>query len=173
MMCDGLCKTAVLSLKMKITKSSRHSKIVGNFGEHLVLNWLSRSGFEASIIDHTGADIVAYHKILKRRLVISVKSRTRTEGTESDSVYLLRKTEDRQKLLDACEAFNAEAWLAIYVECGQAADLFLTSLENYDKKYHKIATTKSWMMTVAALGKYKDDPEIKHIHIEFTPITWW
>jgi Holliday junction resolvase len=160
---------------MEIIKSSRHSKIVGDFGERLVLNWLSRSGFEASILDHTGADIVAYNKVLNRRLAISVKSRTRTKGTESDSLFLFRKAKDREKLQADCEAFNAEAWLAIYIECELAADLFFTSLENYDQKYrvNKAAGTQAWSMNAIALGKYKDDPEIKHIHVEFEPTNWW
>ena len=27
-----------------ISKSTRHQKIIGEFGEHLICNWLSRSG---------------------------------------------------------------------------------------------------------------------------------
>lgn len=30
---------------MKITKSTRHAKITGDFGETLVLYWLSKYGF--------------------------------------------------------------------------------------------------------------------------------
>lgn len=42
-----------------IYKSTRHQKIFGDFGEHIVCNWLSRSGFEETIADHTGIDIIA------------------------------------------------------------------------------------------------------------------
>ncbi len=45
---------------MEIDKSTRHQKIIGEFGEHLICNWLSRSGFEVTIVDHTGIDIIAY-----------------------------------------------------------------------------------------------------------------
>ena len=47
---------------MDIDKSSRHKKIVGDLGEQLVCNWLSRSGWEVVLVDHTGIDIVAYHR---------------------------------------------------------------------------------------------------------------
>lgn len=60
-----------------IDRSSRHSKIIGNFGENLLCNFLSRSGFEETIIDHTDLNIIAYHKKKRRRLGITVKSRTR------------------------------------------------------------------------------------------------
>jgi len=46
---------------MSIEKSTRHQKIIGAFGEHFLCNWLSRSGFEVSIVDHTGIDLIAYN----------------------------------------------------------------------------------------------------------------
>lgn len=46
---------------MDIIKSTRHQKIIGNFGENIICNWLSRSGFEVTVVDHTGIDIVAYN----------------------------------------------------------------------------------------------------------------
>jgi hypothetical protein len=95
-----------------IAKSSRHQKIIGNFGESLICNWLSRSGFEVVIIDHTGIDLVAYNAILDKRLGITVKSRTRNPGLENPSVNLLncrKNKDDRKKLIDACKAFGCEA----------------------------------------------------------------
>ena len=40
-------------------KSSRHSKIAGDFGEMIVLYYLSRYGFECARIDLTGIDLLA------------------------------------------------------------------------------------------------------------------
>jgi len=51
---------------MEIIKSSRHQKIIGNFGEQLICNMLSRTGFEVTIVDHTGIDIIAYNPKTKR-----------------------------------------------------------------------------------------------------------
>ncbi len=57
-----------------IKKSTRHQHIIGKYGEYLVCNWLSRSGFEVAIVDHTGIDIIAYNPKSQQRLGISVKS---------------------------------------------------------------------------------------------------
>jgi len=34
---------------------------------------------------------------------------------------------------EACESFSCAPWIAVYVECDTYAELFLTSLNNYDK----------------------------------------
>ncbi len=159
-----------------IDKSSRHTRIVGHFGEYLVCNWLSRSGFEVSIVDHTGMDVIAYHPRAHKRLGITVKSRTRTKGTETGSVYLFReRKDDRQKLLDACEAFNCEPWVAVYAECDTCADLFLTSLANYESKYRpgKPHAVDGWRMTERFIREYASDREVKHIRLDFKAENWW
>jgi len=159
-----------------IDKSSRHTRIVGHFGEYLVCNWLSRSGFEVAIIDHTGMDVIAYHPRHQKRLGITVKSRTRREGTEAGSVYLFREGKaDRQKLLAACAAFNCEPWVGVYAECDGRADLFLTSLANYDAKYGSRGTraVDGWRMTEKFTSLYARDPEVKHLHIDFRAENWW
>ena len=112
---------------MKIIKSSRHQKIIGNYGENIICNWLSRSGFEVVIVDHTGIDIIAYNLTTKKRIGISVKSRTRNSGTENDEVNILiynKGKDDRKKLLDACKAFACEPWIAIYVETEKSANIY-------------------------------------------------
>ena len=79
-----------------------------------------------TIVDHTGIDIIAYHHITKKRLGITVKSRTRESGTEQSSVNIFKRKEgrnDRQKLLDACEAFNCEPWIGIYVKISEFEDV--------------------------------------------------
>ena len=73
---------------MEIIKSSRHQKIIGDFGENLICNWLSRSGFEVTLVDHTGIDIIAYNPSTNQRFGITVRSRTRTAGKEENSVNI-------------------------------------------------------------------------------------
>ena len=160
---------------MEIIKSSRHQKIIGNFGENLICNWLSRSGFEVMIVDHTGIDIIAYNPFINQRLGITVKSRTRNIGKEGTgvNVFLSRK-EDRRKLLDACKAFACEPWIAIYVETADFADVYLTSLENYDNKYcgQEGRAIDSWKMREKAKQRYAEDPSVKHIRIKFYATNW-
>jgi len=162
---------------MKINKSSRHQKIIGNFGEHLICNMLSRTGFEVIIVDHTGIDIIAYNPKTKKRIGITVKSRTREIGKEENTVNLFfyrKKKNDRQKLLDACNAFSCEPWIGVYVETSNSADLYLTSLENYDKKYRgrEGKAIDVWKMRKKDKEEYEKDPNVRHIRIKFDYKNW-
>jgi len=160
---------------MEITKSSRHQKIIGNFGENLICNWLSRSGFEVIVVDHTGIDIIAYDPSTNQRLGITVKSRTRNIGKEMTTVNIFSvRKDDRQKLLDACKAFACEPWIAIYVETADFADVYLTSLKNYDNKYRSREgrVIHSWKMKEKDKQRYDEDPGVKHIKIKFYATNW-
>lgn len=162
--------------KAGIQRTGNQRKIVGNFGEYLVCSWLSRSGFEVCIIDHTGMDIIAYNPHTGKRLGITVKTRLRVRGTETGSVYLFReKKEDRQKLRDACEAFGCDPWVAVYVECEKGADLFLTGLKNYDRKYRpkQKRAVHGWGMTEEDRRAYAADSEVRHIGIKFSAENWF
>ena len=159
---------------MEIIKSSRHQKIIGTFGENLICNWLSRSGFEVAVVDHTGIDIIAYNKSTGQRLGITVKSRTRTAGTEAVSVSIFRKN-DRDKLLAACKAFGCEPWIAVYVEATGLGELYLTSLEKYDAKYRgkEGKAVDAWKMKARDRESYERDPDIKHVSIQFHVTNWF
>jgi len=72
-------------------------------------------------------------------------------GSENRPVNIMRsnkKVSDREKILSTCKAFNAEPWIAIYVETKTQAELFLTSLKHYDEKYRskKAKTINAWSM---------------------------
>ena len=162
---------------MEIVKSSRHQKIIGNFGENLICNWLSRSGLEVTIVDHTGMDIIAYNPLTKRRLGITVKSRTRNIGKEETTVNIFSRRkgkDDRQKLIAACEAFSCEPWIGVYVETSRSADVYLTSLNNYDSKYLGKAgkAIDDWKMGSKDRECYEKDHDVKHIIIEFHGTNW-
>ena len=161
----------------KIIKSTRHQKIIGSFGGALVCNWLSRSGFEVTIVDHTGIDVLAYNPQTKKRIGITVKSRTRVKGTETKSVNIFsyqKRKNDRQKVLDACKAFAAEPWIAIYVESSCCADLFLLSLEHYDNEYrvNPKRSIDDWKLGQKYKEKYEADPRVRHIQMDFSGSSW-
>lgn len=157
-----------------IEKSSRHQKIIGDLGEHLVCNWLSRSGFEVTIVDHTGIDVIAYDPKTKKRLGITVKSRTRNQGKEKESVNLFNNRKgDRQKTKGACEAFKCETFIAVYIEMTEYADLYLTSLSHYDAKYRSGSVVDDWKMSSKWLTAYDEDEEVKHLHIAFRAKSWF
>ncbi len=69
---------------MEINKSTRHGKTIGNFGESLICNYLSRSGFEVTLVDHTGIDVIAYDPSTRDRLGVTIKSRTREPGNPGE-----------------------------------------------------------------------------------------
>jgi Holliday junction resolvase len=163
---------------MSIQKSTRHSRIIGEFGERLLLNWLSRSGFEVCVVDHTGIDVVAYHPKTKKRLGITVKSRTRSPGTETVDVTVLsygKALSDRDKLMEACKAFACEPWIAVYIETVDRANLYLTSLEHFEKQYKTKkaqATIDVWKMGQKHTEMYETDPEVRHIEMRFCTTKW-
>lgn len=162
---------------MEIDKSTRHQKIIGDLGEIVVCNWFSRSGFEVTIGDHTGIDILAYNPKSAQRLGVSVKSRTRDRSKENEPVNIFsyqKEKNDRQKVINACTAFACEPWLAVYVECTLCADLYLLSLKHYDTYYKgdKERKIDDWKMNEQNKEAYDKDPEVQHIHMAFSANGW-
>src|SRR5258708_36213600 len=100
-----------MSVGPRIDKSSRHSKITGDFAERLVLYWLSKYGFECAYIDHVGMDIIARNPHSPEVMGISVKSRSRNTGKEGTTLSV--PVEHLQKLEKACEDFHCRPYLAI------------------------------------------------------------
>lgn len=133
-------------------------------------------GFRGCLIDHTGIDIIAYRCATGARFGITVKSRTRLAGSENVSVNLFSHQggkDDRQKVLNACKFFECTPWIAAYVETAEQADLYLTSLENYDTKYRRQGRAmETWSMSRKCRKLYASDPAVAHIHITFEALNW-
>lgn len=164
-------------MSSEISKSSRHSKIIGNFGEQVICNWLSRSGFEVAVVDHTGIDIVAYNAASEQRIGITVKSRTRSIGTEEDTVNIFLNQNgknDSDKVKKACQSFACEPWIGIYVEATDYANVYLLSLEHYIKNYQGREGKKigDWKMTAKYREQYKNDTQVQKIEMRFQTTNW-
>jgi Holliday junction resolvase-like predicted endonuclease len=99
---------------LQMKKSKMHSKITGEFGEHFILYWLSKRGFECVRVDHTGIDLIAKDPKDGRLLGISVKSRSRYSGTEGGNVNI--PLGDLKKASDACDTFGCTPFFAIVVD---------------------------------------------------------
>jgi hypothetical protein len=89
---------------MKLAKSSRHSKITGDFGESIVLYLLSRHGFECARVDHTGIDLIARRPNLafgnagcstSRKYFIQISSNRTKFSSSTEQSVSLKKEEDR------------------------------------------------------------------------------
>ena len=157
--------------KMKIVKSTRHAKITGDFGETLVLYWLSKYGFECASVDHTGVDIIARNPHTQEIMGISVKSRSRREGKESELVNI--PNGDFGKVEAACKAFGCEPYFAFVVDAGNMIRGFILPMNRLLKLFPKGKTVSAWKMTEAYLKRYERDPEIYSFELRTDTKRWW
>jgi Holliday junction resolvase-like predicted endonuclease len=156
---------------MDVAKSSRHSRIAGHFGETLVLYWLSKSGFECASVDHTGIDLIARHPRRAEVMGISVKSRTRTPGTESDYVIIRRGEVDKVKA--ACEAFDCVPYFAIVVDADSIIRVFITTTEHFLELFPLTSGGGSgWKMSDAHLAQYASDPKVAAFELRADTEKW-
>jgi hypothetical protein len=154
-----------LSVLATMTRSSRHSKITGDFAERLVLYWLSKSGYECVWVDHTGIDIIAAAKD-GTLIGISVQCRSRIPGRARQSVSL----HDFEKARVACRPFRCVPYSAIVVDRDGTISCYLLSLGHLET----IAGGKKprlWPMSDKFLKKCQNDPKIARF--ELTGCSHW
>ncbi|HVS26277.1 MAG TPA: hypothetical protein VHE58_03120 [Burkholderiales bacterium] len=157
---------------MKISKSTRHAKLTGDFSEHLVLYWLSKYGFECARVDHTGIDLIAQNPKSRERMGISVKSRSRTEGSEKDDVRIDR--DKLQKTERASRAFGCSPYLAIVVDGANLIRCFVLPLKTLYRLYPSCRLRNTgWRMTDKALARYYEHPEVKIFEFMTDTKRWW
>ena len=155
---------------MAFKKSSRHSKITGDFGEALILYWLSRHGYECARVDHTGIDLIARDPVSSDRLGISVKCRSRAEGTEGDHVNV-RKA-DFAKVREACVAFGCTPYLAIVIDEAERIHGLLLSLKDFLRWCPGGEKVCAWPMSESRLAQYHVDPAIRHFEFRLHGGKW-
>lgn len=156
---------------MKVEKSSRHSKITGDFAEHLALYWLSKYGFECASVDHTGIDLIARNPHTKEIMGISVKSRCRNTGKEGQYVSIPNK--EFPKVESACKAFGCIPYFVIVVDEDDEIKMFLLSMEHLLKLYPKKEKTVGWKMTKKHIEVYKRDRNIQKVIFKHATLDWW
>ncbi|MBT7507771.1 hypothetical protein HN652_02020 [archaeon] len=156
---------------MQVNKSSRHSKITGNFSEELILYWLSKYNFECANVDHTGIDIIAKNPHTNELMGISVKSRSRKQGTEG--TYLGISNDNFRKVETACKAFNCSPYFALVVDEANKIYCFILSMEKLLKMYPKGKSVCAWKMSKKKIQEYYGDTEIKCFEFEYKTHTWW
>lgn len=156
---------------MKVQKSSRHSKITGDFAEHLILYWLSKYGFECARVDHTGIDLIANNPITNEVMGISVKSRSRNDGKEGQ--YVSIKNDQFEKVDSACKAFNCTPYFAIVVDESSYIYAFIVPKTKLLKMYPQQLTSVGWKMSKSKVEEYCADKEIITIKFNYETIQWW
>lgn len=156
---------------MKINKSSRHAKITGDFGEAVILYWLSKYGFECASVDHTGIDIIARNPHLQEVIGLSIKTRSRAEGTENE--YVSIPNDNFEKAEAACRAFGCKPYFAIVVDGGDTLRAFILSMDHLLRLYPKGKSAIGWKMKDRNLKDYESDPEIMSFEFKIKPMRWW
>ena len=156
---------------MKVEKSSRHSKITGNFCENLVLYWLSKHGFECANVDHTGIDIIARNPETDELMGISVKGRSRKEGKEEANVLIPNDNFD--KVENACKAFRCVPYFAIVIDEKDKIHSYILSMEYLLELFPKGKSYCSWKMTKEHFEKHKRDKNIKNFEFTCKTPNWW
>ncbi len=156
---------------MDISKSSRHSKIAGDFGESLVLYWLSKFGFECASTDHTGIDLIARNRHTGEVMGISVKSRTRIRGTEEDSITIPSDSFDKATF--ACQAFGCVPYFAVVVDAAEVIRVFLLKMDHFLRICPVKKSGAYWKVSKKYLDQYMNDPEIKIFELRTSTKSWW
>jgi len=156
---------------MRVRKSTRHAKITGDFGETLVLYWLSKYGFECAPVDHTGIDIIARNPLTQEIMGISVKSRSRSEGSEEE--YVSIPNDNFAKAEAACAAFGCVPYFAIVVDAGDRIRGFILPMDHLLALFPRGKTASGWKMTPQYLDRYERDPEVKMLEFKTTTVRWW
>ncbi|MFA5134449.1 MAG: hypothetical protein WC505_01520 [Patescibacteria group bacterium] len=156
---------------MKIQKSTRHSKITGNFCESVILYWLSKYGFECANVDHTGIDIIARNPHTKEVMGISVKGRSRNEGKEK--TYVSIPNDNFDKIRRACKAFNCVPYFAIVVDEKDRIYSFIVSMGHLLKLFPEGNRVCAWKMTEKHIARYKQDSEIMFFEFDYKTLNWW
>ena len=155
---------------MESSKSSRHSKIAGDFGESLVLYWLSKYGFECAKVDHTGIDLIANNPNTGDVMGISVKSRTRSKGTETGTVNI--PADDFRKVDVACKAFGCVPYFAIVVDAEDLIRVFIIAMKDL-LVLSPVKANCYWKMSEAYLKKYASHDGIMTFELRASRGRWW
>lgn len=155
----------------EINKSTRHSKITGNFSENLVLYILSKHGFECANVDHTGIDIIARNPKTKELMGISVKSRSRNIGKEGQ--YVSIPNENIEKVDNACLAFGCKSYFAIVVDEDNFIKIYILSKDHLLELFPMGNRVIGWKMSGKWITQYENDQDIIKIKFEYKICNWW
>ena len=155
---------------MNIEKSKRHSKITGDFGETMVMYWLSKYGYDVARVDFTGIDLIAYNRKTKERLGITVKARSRMEGKSESHINLPKEKE----VFRACESFGCKPYLAVIVDTVDVFNKIRLYLLPWTemRKLHARGGNRSWGMKKSQIERYENNQKIKKITFDYNIKDW-
>ena len=101
---------------------------------------------------------------------ISVKSRSRAEGTEGS--YISIPNDNFDKVEKACQAFNCVPYFAIVSDEKDKVYVFILSMSHL-RKYSNGKKVFAWQMTPKHLERYYKDKEIIIFEFNYKNHNWW
>jgi hypothetical protein len=159
------------SYDMDIVKSTRHSKITGDFAEGLVLYWLSKYGFECARVDHTGIDLIAKNPHTHELMGISVKSRCRIVGREATCVSI--PADNFSKVTAACETFGCEPYFAVVVDAADSIRGFILPMARLHDLCPPRGRGSYWKMSPQFLRKCSESGDVRMFEFRTSTSNWW
>ena len=136
-----------------------------------MLYWLSKHGFECASIDHTGIDLIARNPHTEEIMGISVKSRCRNVGHESEFMNIPKDNFEKAEL--ACRAFGCVPYFAIVIDAGNSIKGFILPMSHLLKLFPTGRSVSAWKMTPKHLEEYHQDTKIKFFEFQTETKTWW
>ena len=103
---------------------------------------------------------------------ISVKSRSRKEGTEKTHMVLGPTEETKKKLKKACDAFDLVPYFAILIDDKNSTNIYILTLEKF-MNLHKPKKMMIWYMGKKWTELYLKDSDIKIVEFKHEIKSWW
>jgi hypothetical protein len=156
---------------MDLLKSSRHSKITGDFAEHLILYCLSKYGFECARVDHTGIDIIARSPHTQELMGISVKGRSRGAGKAGEHMAIPNDNFDKADA--ACKAFGCVPYFGIVIDETPRTYVFILPMGELLRLFPRGHRVSAWKMKPQHIAKYRENPKIVMFEFTFSIHQWF
>jgi Holliday junction resolvase len=153
-----------------VSRSTRHKKITGDFGERMILYLLSKEGFECAYVDHTGIDIIARNRITDELMGISVKSRSRKLHNELEALNI--NVSDFEKVDNACKAFGCQPYFALVTHATRGT-IYIIPLDILKQISNSGSKKLYWNMNQAKQESYKKNAETKWFTFQIERGNWW
>jgi len=162
-----------------LKKSTRHNKIAGDFGEEIILYFLSKHGFEVISVDHTGIDLIGCNKNNNnQRIGISIKSRTRNSNHLNDNPLV--KGNNYDKIKNACDFFMCDPWIGFCIDRVMQNDkgeiriilMSLSTLDEYQPNF-KYGKDINFSMSDKSIKKYEKDNNIYNLVFDYKLLNWF
>jgi hypothetical protein len=156
---------------MKVKKVGRYRKIVGDFGENLVLYWLTKYGVECATLDHIGIDLIARNRYTNELMGISVKGRCRNTGKEGVCITIPKNHFKKVKI--ACKTFNCIPYFAIIADEFNEIMMFILPMKHLLKLFPVKKRALYWKMGKKYIKSYLNNPNIRVVRFKHETLRWW